>query len=42
MGPLTATVVGPNGETSASGAGEIHTDRLGRIRIRYEFQASED
>jgi uncharacterized protein involved in type VI secretion and phage assembly len=38
--PLLATVVGPNGETSASGAGEIHTDRLGRIRIRYEFQDS--
>lgn len=37
-GPLLATVVGPHGETSASGAGEIHTDRLGRIRIRYEFQ----
>jgi uncharacterized protein involved in type VI secretion and phage assembly/uncharacterized protein (DUF2345 family) len=37
-GPLTATVVGPNGETSASGAGEIHTDRLGRIRIRFDFQ----
>lgn len=37
-GPLLATVVGPGGETSASGAGEIHTDRLGRIRIRFEFQ----
>ena len=40
-GPLTATVVGPAGETSASGAGEIHTDRLGRIRIRFDFQSSE-
>jgi uncharacterized protein involved in type VI secretion and phage assembly len=40
-GPLTATVVGPGGETSASGAGEIHTDRLGRIRIRFDFQAAE-
>ena len=39
-GPLTATVVGPAGETSASGAGEIHTDRLGRIRIRFDFQDS--
>lgn len=38
-GPLTATVVGPGGETSASGAGEIHTDRLGRIRIRFDFQS---
>ncbi|MGI9216744.1 MAG: type VI secretion system Vgr family protein, partial [Hydrogenophaga sp.] len=40
-GPLTATVVGPDGATSGSGAGEIHTDRLGRIRIRFDFQASE-
>lgn len=40
-GPLTATVVGPGGETSASGAGEIHTDRLGRIRIRFDFQDSQ-
>ena len=40
-GPLTATVVGPDGATSASGAGEIHTDRLGRIRIRFDFQAGE-
>ena len=40
-GPLTATVVGPNGETSASGAGEIHTDRLGRIRVRFDFQDSQ-
>ncbi len=40
-GPLTATVVGPHGETRASGAGEIHTDRLGRIRIRFDFQDSQ-
>jgi len=37
-GPQTATVVGPNGETRASGADEIHTDRLGRIRIQFHFQ----
>lgn len=37
-GPLTATVVGPDGETSAHGASEIHTDRLGRIRVRFDFQ----
>lgn len=30
-GPLLATVVGPGGP-------EIHTDALGRIRIRYDFQ----
>lgn len=40
-GPLTATVVGPGGEASANGAGEIHTDRLGRIRIRFDFQDSQ-
>ena len=40
-GPLTATVVGPGGDTRASGTGEIHTDRLGRIRIRFDFQSSQ-
>jgi type VI secretion system secreted protein VgrG len=40
-GPLVATVVGPDGSTSGTGAGEIHTDRLGRIRIRFDFQAPE-
>ena len=40
-GPLLATVVGADGSSSPSaGAPEIHTDRLGRIRIRHEFQAS--
>ena len=39
-GPLTATVVGADGQTSGQGAGEIHTDRLGRIRIRFDFQDS--
>jgi type VI secretion system secreted protein VgrG len=37
-GPLTATVVGPSGQDQAHGAGEIHTDALGRIRIRFDFQ----
>ena len=37
-GPLTAIVVGPNGEDQTHGAGEIHTDALGRIRIRFDFQ----
>jgi uncharacterized protein (DUF2345 family) len=36
-GPLVATVVGADGGTS--GAELIHTDRLGRIRIRHDFQA---
>lgn len=34
VGPLTATAIAPNGETSAHGDSEINTDRLGRIRIR--------
>ena len=42
-GLLTATVVGADGTdsagSSASGTPEIHTDRLGRIRIRHDFQA---
>jgi len=37
-GPLMAAVVGPQGQTSGNGADEIHTDALGRIRIRFEFQ----
>lgn len=36
--PMIATVVGPRGETAPSGADEIHTDRLGRVRIQYDFQ----
>ena len=39
-GPLTATVVGADGNASPSGAEQIHTDRLGRIRIRHDFQPS--
>ncbi|MEK8033053.1 type VI secretion system Vgr family protein, partial [Ideonella sp. DXS29W] len=37
-GPLVATVVGPDGSTSPSGADELYMDRLGRVRIRFEFQ----
>ena len=37
-GVLTATVVGPRGETQASGAEQIHMDTLGRIRIAFDFQ----
>jgi type VI secretion system secreted protein VgrG len=41
-GMQTATVVGPDGgqagQAQASGGDEIHTDRLGRIRIRHHFQ----
>jgi type VI secretion system VgrG family protein len=37
-GPLTATVVGPEGGTRPHGAQELHCDALGRVRIRYAFQ----
>ncbi|NML14943.1 type VI secretion system Vgr family protein [Azohydromonas caseinilytica] len=41
-GLLLATVVGPDGSTQPRGADEVHTDRLGRVRIRYEFQGDPD
>ena len=37
-GPLTAEVVSGDGGSSSSSSSEIHTDRLGRIRIRLDFQ----
>ncbi|MDE2434413.1 MAG: type VI secretion system tip protein VgrG, partial [Burkholderiales bacterium] len=39
-GPQTAIVVGPNGSAWASGADEIHTDALGRVRVRFHWQAN--
>ncbi|MBI5271097.1 MAG: type VI secretion system tip protein VgrG [Burkholderiales bacterium] len=37
-GMLTATVVTADGSAQAAGTGAIHCDRLGRIRIRFDFQ----
>lgn len=37
-GPLTATVVGAEGQCEASGADELHMDAQGRIRIAFDFQ----
>ncbi len=37
-GPMAATVVGPDGQTRASGDTEIHTDALGRIRVALHWQ----
>lgn len=37
-GVLIATVVGPDGGTQPNGQDELYMDRLGRIRIRFEFQ----
>ncbi|MBK1714352.1 hypothetical protein CKO43_16390, partial [Rubrivivax gelatinosus] len=38
-GLQTATVVGPEGD--AASAEEIHTDRLGRVRVRFPWQDGE-
>lgn len=40
-GPMSAIVVGPNGETSPNGADEIWCDRLGRIKLRFQWQQGE-
>ncbi|MDR7192628.1 type VI secretion system Vgr family protein [Luteimonas terrae] len=37
-GYQTAIVVGAEGATTASGANEVHSDRMGRIRVRFHFQ----
>lgn len=37
-GPLLATVVGADGSAQPQGNQEVHTDAVGRVRIRYEFQ----
>jgi type VI secretion system VgrG family protein len=37
-GPMSAIVVGPNGESTANGADEIWCDQFGRIKIRYHWQ----
>ncbi len=39
FGSQTAIVVGPDG--TAANAGTVHTDHLGRIRIRYHWQREE-
>jgi type VI secretion system VgrG family protein len=37
-GPMTALVVGPQGEARPSGADELYCDKLGRIRVRFHWQ----
>ena len=37
-GYQSAIVVGPNGETRPSGADELYTDKLGRIKVRFHWQ----
>ena len=36
LGPQTAIVVGPEGNEQASGADELHTDKMGRVKVRSE------
>lgn len=40
-GPMSAIVVGPNGETTANGSDELWCDALNRIKIRYHWQQEE-
>lgn len=40
-GPMSALVVGPNGETSPNGSDELWCDALGRIKIRFHWQQAE-
>jgi len=40
LGMQTAIVVGPNGSTAASGADELHTDKLGRVKVKFHWQAN--
>lgn len=40
LGPQTAIVVGPGGAISPSGADELHTDALGRIKVQFHWQAN--
>ena len=38
LGPQTAIVVGPDAQVSPQGAQELHTDRFGRIKVRFHWQ----
>lgn len=38
LGPQTAIVVGPDGHTVPQGAHELHTDAMGRVKVRFHWQ----
>ena len=40
LGPQTTIVVGPQGQTHPQGADELYTDRLGRIKVQFHWQAN--
>jgi type VI secretion system secreted protein VgrG len=42
FGSQSAIVVGANGENTPNGADEIYCDRLGRVRIRFHWQGTQD
>lgn len=41
-GPQTAIVVGPDGETTPGSGGPLHCDAMGRVRVRFHWQAEDD
>jgi type VI secretion system secreted protein VgrG len=41
-GSQSAIVVGPDGQTTASGPDELYCDKLGRVRIRFHWQGDQD
>ncbi|MDO9238152.1 MAG: type VI secretion system Vgr family protein [Aquabacterium sp.] len=40
LGVQTAIVVGPDGSTTASGSDELYTDKLGRVKVKFHWQAN--
>ncbi|MBA4109830.1 MAG: hypothetical protein C0487_09595 [Leptothrix sp. (in: Bacteria)] len=40
LGMQTALVVGPDGSTEANGADELYTDKLGRVKVKFHWQAN--
>jgi Rhs element Vgr protein len=42
FGTQSAIVIGPDGGSSANGADELYCDYLGRVRIRFHWQDSDD
>ncbi|MDI1259921.1 type VI secretion system Vgr family protein [Aquabacterium sp.] len=40
LGMQTAIVVGPDGRTTAEGADELYTDKLGRVKVKFHWQAN--
>jgi len=40
-GPMSALIVGPNGETAANGSDELWCDALGRVKLRFHWQLAE-